>query len=177
MSEIPDEFVEHAFKDYLRIVTGNAVIAAQYVERVFNGICLALKIERLPFDSEDLNSGDSSRMRQTLGAMKRRIADTQRFKDSFIDRVSEFVTRRNKLVHGLFCDTFHGEDEIHPEVEIALHYVAECEWVASEAAELVESGFGIFAELAHREDFRDENIDDLIRSFGEFRTLGSSALK
>lgn len=177
MDDMPQEFLEHQFKTYVRYTTGSAIIGAQYVERVFNGICLILDIESLPFDLYDFNSGDSSRMRQTLGAMKQRIADTDFFSDSFIARMSEFVRRRNRVVHGLFSDTFSSREQIQPTCDVAKKYVAECEWVSREAANLVETGFGIYAELADRGIRTDEQLRRLVEEFAEFRDLGTAALK
>lgn len=52
-SEIPYEFRASIFFDYVRIATASAIISAQYVERVFNGICVVLKPEGLRFSIED----------------------------------------------------------------------------------------------------------------------------
>jgi hypothetical protein len=41
-TDIPEEFSAAVFPDYVRIATANAVIGAQYVERVLNALCLIL---------------------------------------------------------------------------------------------------------------------------------------
>src|ERR1017187_9839186 len=110
--EIPKEFKEAVFPDYVRIETANAVISAQYTERVFNGICLVLKTEGLQFAVEDFMSGDSARTRQMLGMIEKQLRKTNLFETSFCERLQNFTRRRNRVVHGLFADSFKSRDEI-----------------------------------------------------------------
>ena len=73
-SDIPNDFKASVFPDYVRIVTGNAIICSQYVERVFNALCLILKTKNLRFTLEDFMSGYSARTRQTLGMIEKEIS-------------------------------------------------------------------------------------------------------
>jgi hypothetical protein len=78
-TDIPDDFREAVFPDYVRIVTANAVIGAQYVERVLNAICLVLQTDGLRFSIEDFMSDDASRTRQTLGSIEQQLRKTNLF--------------------------------------------------------------------------------------------------
>src|SRR5579871_2626118 len=118
-ADIPDEFREEVFQDYIRIITGCAIIGAQYVERVFNAICLALQPEGLRFSIEDFMSGDSSRTRQTLGLIEQQLRKSNLFDLGFSERLQEFARRRNRVVHGLFVDTFKSKEEISFRSELA----------------------------------------------------------
>ena len=75
-SEIPQSFRASVFPDYVFIVTARAVICAQDVERVLNGICLLVKAEGLRFSLKDFMSGDASRTRQTLGMIEHHLRKT-----------------------------------------------------------------------------------------------------
>ncbi len=145
--DIPPEFRDVMFRDYVRYVTGSAVIAAQYVERVLSGVCLALGAKGLKLTMEDWLSGDSSRTRNMLGDIRRQLGGTFITDEAFCDRVSQFAFRRNRIIHGFFIDCFKGQGRPSESDSTSRRYVAECEWVASEAAQLVEVGFGIYSLL------------------------------
>lgn len=169
------QFQKSIFPDYVRITTANAIISAQYLERVLNAICLVLKTKGLRFNIDDFMSGDSKKTRQTLGMIQRQLNETELFKPSFIERLSQFTQRRNRVVHGLFADTFLSQDEISIECHKALKYVEECEWIAKEASDLVEVSFGIYHALGNilLADHPDTNqLTELVMQFGEFRELG-----
>ena len=178
-TNIPDEFCSATFPDYVRIVTANAVIGAQYVERVLNAICLILNTEGLRFSIEDFVSGDASRTRQTLGMIEKQLRDTGLFEPSFGQRMLRFSRRRNRVVHGLFADSFTSRDEINMHSREAQAYVKKCEWVAQEAAELVEVGFGIYRALGEvllNAKPNEPQLVELLRGFDEFRQVGLSSL-
>ena len=178
-SDIPYEFRASIFPDYVRIVTANAIISAQYVEKVFNGICLVLKPEGLRFSIEDFMSGDSARTRQTLGMIKRQLRKTNLFEQSFSDRLSYYTRRRNRVVHGLFADSFKSNDDIHIDSKKAQKYVKECEWVAEEGAQLVEVGFGFYRAVgeAFKRSYPDEpQLHDIVNGFDEFYELGLNCI-
>ena len=178
-SDIPEEFRESAFREYVRIVTANAVIACQYVERTFNAICLILNVDGLRFSEADFLSNDSSRTRQTLGKIKRQLEDSNFFDSSFCERLSDFSKRRNRIVHGLFADTFQSRDQIASASLIAQEYTSKCEWVSNEAAELVEVGFGIYRAIGIimlRKYPDNQELKDLIRGFDDFKSVGLSTL-
>ena len=120
-------------------------------------------------------SGDSARTRQTLGMIKRELSKTNLFEPSLSDRLSQYVQRRNRVVHGLFADTFKSKADIHIDSQKAQKYVFECEWVAEEGAQLVEVGFGIFRALgeAFKSSYSNQpQINDILSSFNEFHELG-----
>lgn len=178
-SEIPDDFKARIFPDYVRIATANGIIGAQYVERVLNAICLILQTEGLRFSTEDFMSGDSSRTKQTLGLIGRQLRNAEIFESSFSQRLTVFTQRRNRVVHGLFADTFKSSGDIDCESLVALGYVRECEWLAKEGAELVEVGFGIFRVLGNillkaRPD--DSHLLALLESLDDFQDVGMDAL-
>ena len=177
--DIPREFRKSVFPNYVRIVTANAVIGAQYVERVLNAICLILNTDGLPFSIEDFMSGDSARTRQTLGMIERQLRTTNLFESSFSERLSRFTRRRNRVVHGLFADSFESRDEISIDSTKAQRYVEECEWVAHEAAQLVEVGFGIYRALG--DDLLASNpneplLAEVLSVFDDFYELGLGAM-
>src|SRR2546425_1900410 len=109
---IPDDFRASIFPEWVHIVTANAVIRSQYVERVLNGMCLFLRTEGLQFSVEDFMSGDSARTRHTLGEINKQLRRTDLFEPSFSDRLQRFTRRRNRIVHGLFADSFKSSDDI-----------------------------------------------------------------
>jgi len=148
-SDYPPEYVASCFRDWVYMVTGTAVIRAQYVERVLNGICLLLRTQGLQFSTDDFLSGDASRTRQTLGMIERQMRNTRLFDPHFSDRLQIFTRSRNRIVHGLFADSFHSQDEIDIESPVAQEYVKECEWLVQEAPLLVEIGFGICRVLGN----------------------------
>ncbi len=177
--DIPHKFRASVFPDYVRIVTANAVINAQYVERVFNGICLMLETDGLKFSVEDFMSDDSARTRQTLGMIEKQLSKTSFFEASFSARLTHFTHRRNRVVHGLFADSFKSHDEINIESRKAQDYVQECQWVAQEAAKLVEVGFGIYRVLGNVVSAANPNqpqLDELLSGFDEFYDVGSSSI-
>jgi hypothetical protein len=178
-ADIPHEFRASVFPDWVRITTANAVIGAQYVERVFNGICLMLKTDGLTFSIEDFMSGDAARTRQTLGMIEKQLRNTNLFEPSFSERLQSFTRRRNRIVHGLFVDSFHSRDEISNDSQRAQEYTRECEWVTTEAAELVEVGFGICRVLGNilvRSNPGNDELHQLIRGFDEFYEEGLGAM-
>ena len=178
-SDIPYEFQKSIFPDYIRITTANAVINSQYVERVLNGICIVLQTKGLRFTIDDFMSGDSKRTRQTLGMIKKQLNDTELLNPSFIERLTQFTQRRNRLVHGLFADTFSSQAEISIECPKALSYMEECEWIANEASELVEVSFGIYHVLANIlfvERYDSDLLTHLVNEFNEFQELGLNAV-
>ena len=177
--DVPDEFPESIFPDYVRMVTGNAVIGAQYVERVLNALCLILCTKGLRFSLEDFMSGDSRRTRQTLGMIQTQFRETQLFDPSFSERLSTFTQRRNRVVHGFFADSFKSHNDIHYKSPQAVAYVDECQWVSKEAAQLVEIGFGIyraFGEILLRSDPNDPKLAELLTGFDEYHNIGLAAL-
>ena len=174
-SNIPDEFRAAVFPDYVRIATGNAVIGAQYVERVLNALCLVLKTRGLRFSLEDFMSGDGTRTRQTLGIIQKQLGQTRLFDRSFIQRLLTFSRRRNRLVHCLFAETFESRDEISFKSAKANAYVGECEWVAQEAAQLVETGFGIYraiGEILLKSNPKEPKLAELLSKFDEHHEAG-----
>ena len=84
-------------------MTADAVIGAQYVEKVLTGICLILQTDGLQFSLEDFLSGDSARTRQKLGKIERQLHKTNLFESGFGELLN-FTRRRNRVVHGLFAD-------------------------------------------------------------------------
>ena len=178
-SKIPHEFKAKVFPGYVRIATANAIIGAQYVERVLNAICSILQTKGLRFTTEDFMSGDSSKTKQTLGMIGTQLRQTHIFDKSFSRRLTVFSKRRNRVVHGLFADTFKSEEDINFESPIALNYIKECEWLANEGAELVEVGFGIFRALGniHLKSQPDNpQIINLLNEFEEFHERGMEAI-
>jgi hypothetical protein len=177
---IPHDFQAEIFPDYVRIATGNAIIGAQYVERVLNAICLILQTDSLRFTLEDFMSGDSSRTRQNLGTISQQLRQTNLFDPGFSERLAEFTRRRNRVVHGLFADTFQSRDDINVDSPQAHEYTRECEWVADEASQLVEVGFGIYRALGELRSTADSNLsleeENLIRGFDEFYDIGMETL-
>lgn len=174
-SNIPEEFCASLFPDYVRIATANAVTGAQYVERVLNAICLILNTNGLQFSLEDFMSGDASRTRQTLGTIQKQLRKTSLFDRSFSQRLLRFSRRRNRIVHGLFADSFKSRDEINIKSDKAQAYVKQCEWVSREAAERVEVGFGIYraiGEILLRANPNDPKLVELTRRFDEFHQAG-----
>ena len=148
-SDYPPEYVASSFRDWVYVVTGTAIIRAQYVERVLNGICMLLGTQGLQFSPDDFLSGDASRTRQTLGMIERQLRNTSLFDAHFSDRLQVFTRRRNRIVHGLFADSFHSRDDIDIASPVAQEYVKECEWLVQEAPRLVEIGFGIYRVLGN----------------------------
>jgi hypothetical protein len=142
--DIPPEYVADRFREWIVYATGSAVIRAQYVERVLNAICFMLGTKGLKFNQEDFLSGDATRLKQTLGLIKAQLRESKVFDDKFIDRLQEFTRRRNRLIHGLYADTFQDDNDFEIESRVAQEYVEQCEWLIRESPELVEIGFGIF---------------------------------
>ena len=178
-TDIPDEFCAEVFPDYVRIATANAVIGAQYVERVLNAICLILNTDGLRFSVEDFMSGDATRTRQTLGMIEKQLRDTDMFEPSFSQRLVGFSRRRNRVVHGLFADCFRSREEINIDSPKVQEYVKECEWIAGEAALLVEIGFGIyraFGEVLLTSKSNDPELVERLSGFDEFYEVGLSAV-
>ena len=178
-SEIPHDFRSKAFPGYVRIATANAVIGAQYVERVLNAICSILQTKGLKFTVEDFMSGDSSRTKQTLGMIGKQLHQTHVFDKSFNRRLITFSHRRNRIVHGLFADTFRSKEDITFGSQVALNYVKECEWVANEGAELVEIGFGIFRALGNihlKSQPENPQLIELLNKFDAFHEIGMNAI-
>jgi hypothetical protein len=180
--DIPNEFCAAVFPDWVRIVTANAVIGAQYVERVLNGICMVLETDGLRFTIEDFMSGNAARTRQTLGMIETQLRETSLFEPSFSERLQRFTRRRNLVVHGLFVDFFKSPDEINVDSQKAQEYVTECEWVVEEAAQLVEMGFGIFRVLGNillASHPNQPELDAILSDFDEFYQdgLGTMAPK
>ncbi len=178
-ADIPREFRESVFPHYVRYVTASAVIASQYTERVLNAICLILGSQQVPFSLEDFMSGDSARIRQTLGMIEKSLRSTGFFDPSFSDRLANFTRRRNRVVHGLFADTFKSGVEIRLDSPNAMQYVAECEWVAREAGDLVELGFGIYralGDLLMSSNPKQPELAGVLRSFDEFYKVGLASL-
>lgn len=173
--DYPPEYVDRRFREWITYVTGSAIIRAQYVERVLNAICLMLGIKGLGFTQEDFLSGDSARIRQTLGKIKEQLRNTEIFDTDFIDRLQVFVDRRNRVVHGLYADSFHSEDDFGIDSPIAQEYVRECEWLVQEGPKLVEIGFGIcrvFQEIVTPENPEYDKIVEMRRSFDEYYEQG-----
>jgi hypothetical protein len=163
------------FPDYVCIATANAVIGAQYVERVLNALCLVLHTKGLQFSLEDFMSGDGTRTRQTLGTIQKQLRQTHLFRPSFIQRLVRFSRRRNRLVHCLFAETFESRDEIGFKSPKAHAYVRECEWVAKEAAQLVETGFGIYravGEILLNSSPNEPKVAEVLRAFDEYHEAG-----
>jgi len=177
-SDIPNDFKASVFPDYVRIVTGNAIICSQYVERVFNALCLILKTKNLRFTLEDFMSGDSARTRQTLGMIEKEISNTKLFDPSFSDRLTKFVRKRNRVVHGLFADTFGSKSDIHFKSKKAQTYVKECEWVMNEGDKLIDVVFGIYRTLGNiilKSEPDNTKLVDLIHHFDDYEEEGLEA--
>ncbi len=174
--EIPQDFAAAIFPDYIRIVTADAVIGAQYVEKVLTGICLILQTDGLQFSLEDFLSGDSARTRQTLGKIERQLRKTNLFESGFGERLLNFTRRRNRVVHGLFADCFQSREDINIDSERAQEYTKECEWVAHEAAQLVELGFGIYRALGELLSSPDSQVVAILKSFNEFFETGVGSM-
>ena len=179
-SDYPHEYVASRFRDWVYVVTGTAIIRAQYVERVLNGICLLLGTQGLKYSPADFLSGDASRTRQTLGMIERQLRNTRLFDPNFSERLQVFTRCRNRIVHGLYADSFHSHDEIDINSPVAQEYVKECEWLVQEAPRLVEIGFGIYRVLGNllRPDHPEyAEIVAALRGFDEFyeRGLGTIA--
>jgi hypothetical protein len=177
-SDSPPKYVATRFREWINYVTGSAIIRAQYVERVLNGICLMVGSQGVKFTQEDFLSGDSTRLKQTLGRIHRQLRDTELFDSSFIERLQDFVHRRNRIVHGLYADSFHSDDDFDIDSPIAQEYVSECEWLVAEGPELVEIGFGIcrvLQEFVKPDHPEYEKILSLRTSFDEYfeRGLGT----
>lgn len=169
------DYVASRFKDYVYVATASAIIRAQYVERVLNGICLMLGTQGLRFSQEDFLSGDASRLKQTLGMIEHQLRKTNLFDRAFSERLQEFVQRRNRIVHGLWADTFHSKDEIDISSPIAQKYVQECEWLSQEGPQLVEIGFGICRVLQEWVTPENPDYDEIVAlrsSFDEYFDLG-----
>src|SRR5258705_7268305 len=114
IDDFPDyeaDYVASRFKDYVYVATASAIIRAQYVERVLNGICLMLGTQGLRFSQEDFLSRDASRLKQTLGMIEHQLRKTNLFDSAFSQRLQEFVQRRNRIDHALSEDSFHSKDE------------------------------------------------------------------
>ena len=174
-SHIPDEFRAAVFPDYVLIVTANAVIHTQYVERVLNAICLILKTDGLQFSTEDFMSGEPARTRQTLGTIEKQLRKTDLFELSFSDRLLTFSRRRNRVVHDLFATSFKSKDDFQIGSQEAQAYVKECEWVAQEATQLVEAGVGIFralGEILLKAYPNEPELIGLLKGFDEFHQVG-----
>jgi len=175
-SEISYDFKISIFPEYVRRVTASAIISAQYVEKVFKYICLLINPNSFKFTLEDIMSGDNAKTRQTLGMINRKLCNSTMLDSSFSERFSEYIQRRNRVVHGLFAETFSSKSDIHFESPKAQKYVAECEWVAEEGAQLVEVGFGIFralGEIFKPYTLENQQYDEILRSFDEFHELGN----
>ena len=124
-------------------------------------------------------SGDASRTRQTLGMIQKQLSDTDLFEPSFSQRLLKFSRRRNRVVHGLFADSFKSKDEIRISSEKAQAYVKECEWVAREATQLVEAGFGIYSvlgEILRKSNPHEPKLIELLSSFEEFYAVGRDSI-
>jgi hypothetical protein len=78
-SDYPPEYLAHRWREWVFMVTGTAVIRAQYVEQVLTAICFLLGTQGLRFSKDDFLSGDSSRTRQTLGMIERQLRNTKLF--------------------------------------------------------------------------------------------------
>lgn len=169
------EYLEKRFREWIIYSTGSAIIRAQYVEHVLKSICLMLGIEGLGFTEADLLSGDSTRVKQTLGRSKEHLRNTYIFDPAFIERLQVYVNRRNNLVHGLYANSFHSDDDFAFDSPIAQGYVKECEWILNEGPELVEIGFGIvrvFQEIVTPENPDYDQIVEMRRSFDEYHERG-----
>ncbi len=178
--DYPAEYIEKRFREWIIYSTGSAIIRAQYVERVLNSVCLMLGIEGLGFTKADWLSGDSSRIKQTLGRIKYKLSDTKIFDQNFIDRLQIYVERRNRLVHGLYADSFHADDDFRFDSPIAQGYVNECEWIMSEGPALVEIGFGIcrvFQEFVTPEHPEYDKIVEMRKNFDEYFQRGLDTIK
>ncbi len=176
-SKVPNEFKVSIFPDYVRHVTASAIISAQYVEKVYKYLCLILLPDKVKFTFEDMMSGDSTKTRQTLGMINKKLGNSQALDSSFSDRFSEYIRRRNRIVHSLFSETFTSHSDIHIESPNAQKYVQECEWVAEEGAQLVEVGFGIFRSLGElfKSSINEHNeFVEILISFNEFHELGDN---
>lgn len=124
-------------------------------------------------------SGDAARTLQTLGRIEKQLRRTNIFDLSFSERLLHFARRRNRVVHGLFADSFKSRDEINIVSQKAQGYVKECEWVAQEAAQLVEVGFGIFRVLGNillESNPKHPQLHELIHGFDEFQEVGLSSI-
>jgi hypothetical protein len=83
------------------------------------------------------------------------------------------------VVHGLYADSFKSREEIKFDSPKAHEYVKECEWVSSEAADLVEVGFGIFRVLFDKFCASLPNkpqLDEHFASLNEFYELGLNSI-
>lgn len=173
--DYPPEHIEKRFREWIVYSTGSAIIRAQYVEHVLKSICLMLGIEGLGFTEADLLSGDSSRVKQTLGRSKDHLRNTNIFNEAFIERLQIYVNRRNRLVHGLYADSFHSDEDFGFDSPVAQGYVKECEWILNEGPELVEIGFGIvrvFQETVTPENPDYDKVVEMRKSFDEYYERG-----
>jgi hypothetical protein len=178
-SNYPPEYLSERWREWVFMVTGTAIIRAQYVERVLNAICLLMGTQGLRFSTDDFLSGDASRTRQTLGMIELQLRNTRVFDPHFSERLQEFTRRRNRIVHGLFADSFRSQDEIDIESPAAQEYVKECEWLVQEAPRLVEIGFGIYRVLGNlvKPDHPEyPEIVAALRVFDEYYEAGLSTI-
>lgn len=174
-SNIPDDFKAKAFSDYVRIVTGNAIITSQYVERVFKFFCVILSTKGIKFSIDDILSGDSTKTRITLGTIEKGLSGTKLFDQNFSKRLSKFVRKRNRIVHGLFADTFDTKDDIHFDSEKANAYIKECEWVCNEGDQLIDIAFGINRTLGNillKSHPENKRLNDMIHRFDSYQDSG-----
>lgn len=174
-SNIPNDFKAKAFSDYVRIITGNAIITSQYVERVFKFFCVILEAKGIQFKVDDILSGDSTKTRITLGTIEKKLSGTKLFDKSFSKRLSKFVRKRNRIVHGLFADTFDTKDDLHFESKKAQAYVKECEWVCNEGDQLIDIAFGIYRTLGNillKSAPENNELHDMIHCFDSYQDSG-----
>jgi hypothetical protein len=178
-SDYPPEYLAHRWREWVFMVTGTAVIRAQYVEHILTAICFLLGTQGLRFSKDDFLSGDSSRTRQTLGMIERQLRNTLIFDPDFSERLQIFTRRRNRIIHGLFVDSFPSQSDIDIDSPSAKEYVKECEWLVQEAPRLVEIGFGIFRVLGNLITPDHPEYAEIVaelRKFDEYYDAGLSTI-
>ena len=156
-----------------------AIITSQYVEMLFKFFCVVLKIKGVNFTVDDILSGDSTKARITLGAIEKGLSGTKLFDQNFSDRLSRFVRKRNRIVHGLFADTFKTKDDMKFNSEKANFYIKECEWVCDEGDKLIDIACGIYRTLGSillKSHPENELLKNVIHHFDSYHDSGLEML-
>lgn len=120
--------VKQWLKEFLRIVrlrdmtlnmAGGLLILLQQLEEHIRLCCTALP--GAPLLMEEFFSGDPSKRRQTLGQLAQLLKQSAVFTPKFEDRLTRFVSLRNRFVHHLWIEEWKKTPSASPIPSLAEH--------------------------------------------------------
>ena len=93
-----------SMRDHLLGLAGATLIALQMVEEQIKLCCTLVRPKSLKLTLDDFLSPDPSRRKQTLGQLTSALKKSAIFDPTFEDRLTAFVSNRNKFVHNLWAE-------------------------------------------------------------------------